>query len=317
MNLLSLQGGGVLGYTQPIILADLERRSGRQCCDIFVLIGGCSVGSITGAALAIGIPAVKIQEFFTLDAPKIFATGWIDKAEQDVEQLWRPLYGAANIESALVSVLGQATLRDCRTRFLAIAYDYASDRPVYFKSYEPSGQDDAQIVIGNDSDIPLWQICRASSAAQHFFSGCKREEPILGLVGEDQMMLLDGGNTGDNAPDMVVIAEAVGFESLDKLKMLSLGVGDSKWIVKPADMEFPGLVKVGVETIKIVFSVGSDARHTQARKLLGAGWRHIAAKLNGDLAINDASHHALTALQFAATGAILQNGVALDEFVLT
>ena len=304
MNILSLQGGGCLGFGQALTLQELEKRASKPCWQLFDIVAGTSVGSITGACIASGVPAATIVEFFTKYAPDIFSHSWIDH----LEALDGPLYGAGKLEAALMATLGQRTLKDCKTRFIATAYDYATDRIVQFDSGKPSWRDKNLVVIGNDSPVQLWQICRASSAAQTYFSAYQ-----LG-----DMVLLDGGNTSDNAPDMLALAESFADWmtrfSQGSVKMLSLGSGDTRWNVNAARMISPSPIRAGLETIKIVFAAGEDAQVSKARKILGPNHYRLEPDLGDGIAIDDAEG-CLTKIPPAIAAMLAKNSATLDEFI--
>ena len=300
MTALSLAGGGILGYAQSIILTEYEKRSKQSCYQKFDIIGGTSVGSIIGAPLSIGIPAETIQSFFTSSGPLIFKPLEI---LETVEELYKPKYGSNQIESALIEMLGDASLKDCKTKFIAVSYDYATDSPIYFKSYEKSSKDDCSITIGYDSDIKLWQVCRASAAAQSYFPGYQY----------NNLTCLDGGNTSDNAPDCLLIAESTSFTTLDKLKMLSLGTGTSKWEVNASEMLNPGIIRVGITTVKVVFSAGVDAQVYKAKRMLGNQHYYISPNYDeSKIEIDDVSK--LSIISDAANKSIDQCSAIIDEF---
>lgn len=301
MKILSLQGGGCLGYGQALLLAELEKRAGKPCHELFDVVAGTSVGSIIGACIASGVPASAIVAFFTKDAPEIFKSSLIG----DVEALDGPKYPAAALESALQNVLQFATLSDCKSRLIVPAYDYATDRIIRFDSGVQSSSDDNQIVFGNDSSVQLWQIARSSSAAQTYF-------PAYEMVG---MVILDGGNTSDNAPDMLALTEvlAPGIWDIHELKMLSLGSGNSKWEVNPKEMVSPSPLRAGLATIKINFAAGEDSQVSKARKLLGFGYYRLQPDLGDGIAIDDAAG-CLAKIPPAVDAMIAANKATLNEF---
>ncbi len=294
MNGLALQGGGVLGYGQSVILTELERVAQKPCAALFDIIGGTSVGSINAAHLAAGIPASQLQSFFTAQAPTIFKSNIFNS----IGQLWGAKYSAAPIEKALQQCLGDRTLSDCKTKFVATSYDWATDRPVYFKSFEKSLETKDYIIIGNDSPIKLWQICRASSAAQAYFPAFKY----------DGLVLMDGGNIGDNDPDMFIIAESCQYISgLHEMSLLSLGAGDTIWKESAGAMVNPSIAVAGLKTITIVFSAGESSEVYKASKILGDRYYRISPDLGDGYAIDDASDATLLALKVAALQAIDKN----------
>jgi len=286
MNALAIQGGGILGYGETIILANLENIAKKPCYSLFDIIGGTSIGSIIGACLSIGIPSSDIQTFFTTDAPNIFKGNILN----DIEELWGAKYSAVSLEAALQSRLKDATLADCKTKLLITSYDWATDRPVYFKSYEKSSENKDWVIIGNDSPIKLWEVCRSSSAAQTYFPAYQY----------NNMVLMDGGNIGDNAPDVLVISEALDFVPISDLNMLSIGARDTNWDVSASSMINPSIAVAGLNTIKIVFSAGESSEVYKASKILKSKYNRIAPNLGNGYAIDDASTATLGALKTAA-----------------
>lgn len=286
MNILSLQGGGTLGYSQATILSQIESGANKACYQLFNMICGTSVGSIIGSHLAIGVSASGIKDFFTQDAPKIFNGNIFN----NISELFGSKYSANNLESALQVRLGCSTLSDCKTKFVATSYDWTTDRPVYFKSFEKSYSTKDYIVIGYDSSMRLWQIARASSAAQTYFQAYQYSG----------MVMLDGGNAGDNNPDMLCLTESLSFDNINNIKLLSLGAGDSKWNKSPKTMINPSIATAGIETIDIVFSAGESAEIYKAGKILKNNYCRFSPDLGNGYAIDDASKNTLSSLQLAA-----------------
>ena len=216
-----------------------------------------------------------------------------------------PKYSADSLERALQAKLGNNKLSDCKTKFIATSYDWSTDRPVYFKSYEISSQNKNYIVIGYDSPILLWQICRASSAAQTYF-------PAFQYNG---MVLIDGGNVGDNAPDVLVISEATSFSDITNIKMLSIGAGDTLWRESPSSMISPSLARAGIETINIVFSAGESSAVYKASRLLKDNYFRISPNLGNGYDIDDTSPNTLSALQLAGNLAVNSNSELLVKSI--
>ena len=300
MKTLALQGGGCLGKGQAVALVELESRAGKPLCQIFSLVGGTSVGSIIGGPLACGLPMVQIDNFFNQDAPVIFWASILNT----ISQAWGPKYNAAPLESALQKMMGNLTLADCKTNFIATSYDFATDRLVFFKSYEKSWSDDNCVVIGPDTGIMMWQVLRASSAAQSYF-------PAFQF---NNMVLMDGGNTGDNAPDLLVFTEGQQFGPLQQTKMLSVGAGNSKWNVNAGSMLSPSAIGAGLETISITFSAGESNAVMLTRKNLGNNYFRLVANLPAGYAIDDASPATFAAITAAWQAAIQSNSTLYNVF---
>src|SRR4051812_44513074 len=134
-RILALDGGGLLGTFSASVLAELEKESGRRIVDHFDLITGTSTGGIIAIALAMGVPAEKILEFYTTRGPKISppaqrATAWI----RTLSNFFRPKFAPAPLRESIVSVIGEGKLRDAHTRLAIPAYEASPGRVYVFKT---------------------------------------------------------------------------------------------------------------------------------------------------------------------------------------
>lgn len=276
-KVLALQGGGCLGKGQAVWLREYEQRQGVRLCEYFQLVGGTSVGSINGAAIAVGLPMSEVNRFFDQEAPKIFQTSiW-----RKLGRLWDSAkYPATQLESSLRSVFGEHTLADCKTRFIAPSFDMASGRNVYFQSYGRSYESDEEIIVGPDSGVKLWEVCRASSAAQTYFPAFELRD----------MVLWDGGNTGLNAPDTLVLSEARNERLEDgAMEMLSLGSGKVPWGKTGKDFVNPNLASAMAGTIQVVFQSPEQSSVWLAQQALGSRYWRVNPPLPTVIEIDDAS----------------------------
>lgn len=290
----------MLCYSQALILSILEQRS-MAISNIFGLIAGTSGGAIIGACAASSIPILKVCDFFTEFGPQIFKHSWYT----NIENLIGPEYSSDTLEKALQSVLGDLELKDCGTDLVITAFDVVKGKPVFFKSYESSSENNDQIVIGNDSNIKLWQICRASSAAQTYFSAYSIND----------MILIDGGNCSVNCPDILAITELAQYVDIKDIELLSLGNGESKWNVDGPSLLNPNIIKAGLATINIVFAAGEDVQVDMARKLLGNRYYRLSPDLGDGLAIDDAAG-CLSKIP-PAVNVLLDSTTALNQFIVS
>jgi hypothetical protein len=195
-NILCIDGGGMKGLIPCLVLVELEARAKKLCCEIFDLISGTSIGGIMAGLLAVGIPASEAAKFFTEDGPVIFRKTWWRRFG-----LLAPRYSAETIEQVLQRRFGDLTLRDCKTKLLVTSLDVVSKKPYFFNNFTPGF-----------INYKLWQVTRATSAAQTYFPPLK-----LG-----KMILWDGGNIANN-PSLCALAHTSTFQGDEK--MLSLGCG--------------------------------------------------------------------------------------------
>ncbi len=309
-NILVCAGGGVLCYVEILIIAALEKLSGKPCWQLFNALGGTSGGAINTAPLAIGVPAATVATFYTKWAPLIFQRNYWNMA---ADAGAAPKYSNSELIAGLQSLLTvtgasgprQATLADCKTRWMATAFDCVSGMPVVFDSGRKSQRTPFAIYIGSDSPIELWQIVLSSGAAQTYFPG-------VALTG---MVLIDGGNTGANAPG-AMMKDLLRWQCGTKqMRMLSLGSGDSQWDFNAQAMISPSDIRAALSTIHIVFAAGVELSNAMCAEALANNYFHISPAYPNDPAIDDATPDALKILEAAAETAIKQNSAMLDEFI--
>jgi uncharacterized protein len=70
-RLLSIDGGGIRGVIPAVLLAELERQTGRPTRETFDFIAGTSSGALTAAALAAGVPAERIARLYAERAAEV------------------------------------------------------------------------------------------------------------------------------------------------------------------------------------------------------------------------------------------------------
>src|SRR5688572_26882453 len=64
-HLLSIDSGGIRGIIPAVALIKLEHMTGKLTRDIFSFVAGTSTGAIVAAAIAAGVPATQILDFYT------------------------------------------------------------------------------------------------------------------------------------------------------------------------------------------------------------------------------------------------------------
>ncbi|HLO30819.1 MAG TPA: patatin-like phospholipase family protein [Anaerolineales bacterium] len=70
--LLSIDSGGIRGIIPAVALVKLEKTTGKLTRDIFSFVAGTSTGAILATAVAAGIPATRILDFYTNRTREIF-----------------------------------------------------------------------------------------------------------------------------------------------------------------------------------------------------------------------------------------------------
>lgn len=255
-RILALDGGGLRGIVTLSFLAEIESllrdrhggAPGFRLSHYFDLIAGTSTGSIIAAALARGMTVVEITEkYFDLGRSVFQKSLWR-------QGYFRAFYSDAELIEELKQVYGpNTTLGDpsLETGLLIVTkrLDTGSTWPV---SNNPLGPYYAARPgrIAN-SDFPLWQVVRASTAAPRFFDpekiaisrGKAGETPVVGEF-------VDGGLSPFNNPALqaLMFATLAGYRvgwptGADKLLLLSVGTGSGDPSMAPAKLAVEHAVK--------------------------------------------------------------------------
>ena len=116
MKILSLNGGGSLGYITLGLLERLEEEAGMPCYKIFDLISGVSTGAIAGFGLANGSSAKEIKELYKKFIPSIFKN-----KSGLIASLWKPYYDIKNLEKSIQDNFGNTMLSSAKTNFMCYA----------------------------------------------------------------------------------------------------------------------------------------------------------------------------------------------------
>lgn len=287
-TILSIDGGGMKGYIPCSVLMALEAKASKPSFDIFDMVAGTSIGGVLACLIATGKPANEALQFFTSDGPKIFGH------QQFLGHLglFRPRYAASNIESCLNERFGGARLYGLKKSLLVTAFDLASYSPVFFKA--PHG----------DKNYALWEVARATSAAQTYF-------PAFTL---DDMVLWDGGNAVNN-PTMCAVAEALRTWPGETLRVLSLGCGSVASRLPPKVLINAGLVRVGLETFSLLFDANDELADYNLRQVMTSGYYRVTPKYSVPLSIDGCSGRDLSNLYEVSHKCVADASKTLDDFL--
>ncbi len=297
MMVLAIDGGGILGLIPALILAEIEARTGRPAGELFGLVAGTSTGGIIACAVAAGIPARDVADFYRQRGRDIFSRTWGHRLASGWG-LWGPQYGAGGIEAALADVFGDRRLSDCGTDLLVPAYDIEARTSTLFKSAKAADP---------RRDYYLRDVCRATSAAPTYFPPAR----IMSLAGE-VVTAVDGGLYANN-PSTCALAQVAKAGSLDDVVMLSLGTGQKEWPYLYEEARSWGAAEWLRPLLDCMFDGQSDVVAHQCRTLLGDRFCRLQPSLRRDLAMDDASDTAIETLEAVARGLIAEQDADLDR----
>ena len=262
IRVLSIDGGGIRGIIPAILLAELERATGRPVADTFDLVAGTSTGGILALALTMkgedGRPRWSADEMIGLyeeQGPNIFDRSVWDRI-RSVEGLLDEKYPPEGMETAFAAYLGDARLSEALTEVLVTAYEIEQRTTFFFKS--------AKARADERDDFPIREAAQATSAAPTYFEPVQIERGH----GRPDLALVDGGVFANN-PAMCAYAEALKDEGDDEITLLSLGTGELTRALPYEDAKDWGLAEWAKPIIDVVFDGVSDATDHHLEQILG------------------------------------------------
>lgn len=332
-RILSLDGGGIRGMLTAFLLVELEielKAINSNCTltNCFDFFAGTSTGSIIACGLANEMTATQILDFYYQYGKDIFKD--LDFSGILTEVLRRikkqdpslPLFEENGLENVLKkpNIFPESLLfKDLLKPTLITSYDTYNREAVVFVSRGKIQQDEdtesctpeqlEKKKLEKDkynaryATLPVWQVCRSSSAAPVAFAGylLKDKAYLKALTQyddkgqnnrrgdlpkeltktpqnpeEDCIPLIDGGVVANN-PALCAIAEAIeNGKPLDKIFVASFGTGQVQRRISAEEATTWG----GFDWVNIhnqiplmdVFSDGSsDVTDYTAKKLLLKG----------------------------------------------
>jgi patatin-like phospholipase/acyl hydrolase len=312
---LSIDGGGIRGIIPAMVLAELERKTGRPICQLFDLIAGTSTGGVLALALtkpdATGQPAysaVRLVELYELEGATIFSPAWHRwPIIGFLYDLFFVRYSARNVGRVLRHYFGDTRLSEAITPLLITAYELEKRDPWFFKSEKAK--------IMTDHDFPMRQAAYATSAAPTYFPPL----PLPAPPPLRQYALIDGGMYAQN-PAMCAFVEAhTIYPHATDFIVASLGTGQTKQPIPYRSAKRWGVAGWARPILDVVFDGVSDTVDYELEKLLppvGGSQRHyrFQAELEeGEDAMDDPSPANIQKLKGVARQVIALNDTTLTK----
>jgi predicted acylesterase/phospholipase RssA len=229
-RLLTIDGGGIRGVIAVEILAEIERllRLGTgnpqlRLSDWFHFISGCSTGAILATGLSLGMEVAELRELYSASGRRMFQrAGWWRRlgfhryVHNELERLMKERFGEH-------TTLGSDRLK---TLLMVVLKNATTDSP-WPLTNNPYAQFN-QPGPGNNLDLPLWRIVRASTAAPTFFAPETIQFPGM----KKPFVFIDGGLTPYNNPALITYLNAtlpaycMGWKTgEDDMLVVSVGTG--------------------------------------------------------------------------------------------
>jgi len=272
-NILSLDGGGIRGIVEAVLLARLEQEHKNFIRDTDLLTG-TSTGGIIALALAADIPASKIQELYMEQSKIIFKDSLLD----DVKDLWKlggADYSTQGMREVLRDSFGDMKLRDLNKRVAIVAFDLDNKlkdprrrtwKPKVFHNFEG---------LDSDGDLDVADVGLYTTAAPLFFPS------VDGYI--------DGAVVANN-PAMVGIVQALDRRALGKslqdLHVFSIGTKKTNRYIEGDNLDW-GLVKWAPQLLYILFEGAISMVTFECEQLLGYNFHRLEPILDGDFGMDN------------------------------
>jgi patatin-like phospholipase/acyl hydrolase len=292
VRVLAIDGGGIRGLIPALVLAEIERRTGRRIAQLVDLIAGTSTGGILACALSRPdpLPASEIAGLYDREGPKIFDRSLL-KTITSADGYLDERYDDKGLISALRTYLGETRMAEATVPILLTSYDLEARAAVLLRS-------------GDTGDVSMVDAAHATSAAPTYF------EPVR--VGG--RTLVDGGVCAVN-PAMTAFAEVAG-ETLDVLA--SLGTGEHTRPLPYDKVKGWGKLSWAQPIIDVVFDGSADTVDDQLARLTGPRYVRLQTRLDeASDDLDDASESNLAALRREAERLIAARDADIDGLCST
>lgn len=206
-RILTIDGGGLRGVFAAAIIEQMESVAGKPARQIFDCFYGTSTGAILAAALAQGLTAASLKQFYLDKGAEVFEKLPFYRI---IKRLLYWTYAKENLEKELRDVFGEKKLFDVDKLLSIQTKDTRTSTVAFFNNFPYTCEKNPE------KNLPLWQIIRASTAAPTYF------EPALNRY-------IDGGISAYNNSSYAAFIGATKYlgwpYGIDKLRIYSVGTG--------------------------------------------------------------------------------------------
>ena len=315
VQVLSVDGGGIRGIIPAVVLAELERLTGRPTSSLFQLMAGTSTGGLLVLALAKPgpggdpeFPAAELVSLYETEGHRIFSRSLWHRITA-LDNLIEEKYPSTGLEDVLRRYFGDARLSQALSDVLVTAYELERRRPFFFRS--------SRARTLPDYDFPMRVAAQATAAAPTYF------EPVkvpAGGTGREYFALIDGGVYASN-PAMCAYVEALtSWPTAQEILVVSVGTGDSTRPIHYDEARGWGLAEWAKPLLGVVFDGVSDTVDYQLAQLGHRAadgrpryWRFQTVLPEDHAAIDDASPQNVRALRRLAEDLVAGHRAELEE----
>lgn len=303
-TILSIDGGGIRGVIPATVLAEIEKRTGRQTHELFDVIAGTSTGGILALGLSVPGPAgarysaADLADMYRTQGQRIFPHELLGK----LRQLFGPKYAERGRRAVLEERFGATHLSEALTEVFVTSYDIEGRRPFFFRR-----SDALETAV---RDFAMSDAALATSAAPTYFP------PVRLREGKTDRVLVDGGVFANN-PGMCGYVDQ-GPPAPDTL-IVSLGTGEpqARAVGYPRARRW-GLIGWGLRIIDVIFAGVTETTEYELAQILPRGHERYQVQLPAaEEALDDATPANVAALTALATALIRKRSTELDALCAT
>ena len=305
IRVLSIDGGGIRGILPAIVLAELERRTGKASSKLFDLMAGTSTGGIVALGLSMpderGEPAWRAEELIEIyarDGIRLFPAVPLG----EIRAMFHRRYDEAEIATLLHGYFGDTMLSQAACDVLVTSYDVVGREALILTNR--SAREDPAL------DMPMRIAARATAAAPTYFA------PIESTFGSPprERVLIDGSVFANN-PAMCAFTELQRRNYGSNVIVVSLGTGSLTRRYRWDAVNEWGLAHWARPLLHIVIDGAGETVDFQLRTMLGKQRYH---RLQIDLLhasddLDDASPENIEHLKSEARRLINERDRELDE----
>jgi patatin-like phospholipase/acyl hydrolase len=241
-RILTIDGGGVRVYFPMLILQYIENKTNKKITDIFDFYSGVSASSIILSGLLTKYDLQESIKMFKELSKKIFYRSYSYIIKSGFG-LFNSKYSDYYINETLKEIYNETKITDINKPFLILSYDIKKNKPALFKSY-------------NNSDLLLWQIIRASTAAPTYFPPFINEDKIL----------IDGGVAANNLSEITFLSAINHFNNKDD-DYFQLSLGTGTFIKKATTIPY-GYLSWAPKIIDVLFNASESYDFIELKKLM-------------------------------------------------
>lgn len=255
-KVLSIDGGGIRGIIPSMILAEIEKRTGKRIHEMFDLIAGTSTGGII--ALGLTMPseqdsqqakyyAKDLVELYQKEGQTIFRKNGnklsavlrnsLEKILSkfslppiNIDDLLNPKFPATGRDSVVTKYFGNTPIEKALTEVFITSYDTELRVPIFFTSQANKQVIKKRVFHKICEGFTMKQAAMATSAAPTFFEPYKVPAPIS-QADSGYYSLIDGGVFANNPTSLAVMEAIIDAKrehrelELEDILVVSLGTG--------------------------------------------------------------------------------------------